>query len=89
MLPREHWPRAIRTNGHITINNAKMSKSTGKILAKVPSIESPSLARFLSLARSRARARALNPNLSLSLSLLRARARTHTHTQLDHTALKN
>jgi len=32
MLPRQLWPRAIRTNGHVVINNAKMSKSTGNFL---------------------------------------------------------
>ena len=29
LFPEKHWPRAIRTNGHLTINGKKMSKSTG------------------------------------------------------------
>ena len=32
MWPPALWPRAIRTNGHVVINNAKMSKSTGNFL---------------------------------------------------------
>lgn len=28
----EHWPKGVRANGHLLINNAKMSKSTGNFL---------------------------------------------------------
>ncbi|EKX38613.1 leucyl-tRNA synthetase, PPC-targeted [Guillardia theta CCMP2712] len=29
IFPKKHWPRSIRTNGHVLLNNEKMSKSTG------------------------------------------------------------
>jgi len=29
IFPEEHWPRSIRTNGHLVLNGEKMSKSTG------------------------------------------------------------
>jgi len=29
IFPEKHWPRAMRTNGHVMLNNEKMSKSTG------------------------------------------------------------
>ncbi|OTF71774.1 hypothetical protein BLA29_014085, partial [Euroglyphus maynei] len=28
----EFWPRSVRTNGHLLLNNEKMSKSTGNFL---------------------------------------------------------
>ena len=32
LIPKEFWPRSVRANGHLTINGAKMSKSTGNFL---------------------------------------------------------
>lgn len=32
LFPEKHWPRAIRTNGHLMLNGKKMSKSTGNFL---------------------------------------------------------
>ncbi|KAJ3391404.1 cytosolic leucyl tRNA synthetase [Lobulomyces angularis] len=32
MFPKEHWPKAIRANGHLLVNNEKMAKSTGNFL---------------------------------------------------------
>ena len=32
IFPPEKWPRAIRSNGHLLLNNAKMSKSTGNFM---------------------------------------------------------
>lgn len=32
LFPEHHWPRSIRTNGHLTLNGKKMSKSTGNFL---------------------------------------------------------
>lgn len=32
IFPEEHWPRAVRTNGHLMLNGKKMSKSTGNFL---------------------------------------------------------
>ncbi|XP_058735423.1 leucine--tRNA ligase, cytoplasmic-like [Vicia villosa] len=29
IMPKHHWPRGFRCNGHITLNSEKMSKSTG------------------------------------------------------------
>ena len=29
IFPKKHWPRSMRTNGHVLLNNEKMSKSTG------------------------------------------------------------
>jgi leucyl-tRNA synthetase len=29
IFPEKHWPRSMRTNGHVLLNNEKMSKSTG------------------------------------------------------------
>ena len=29
IFPEKHWPKAIRTNGHVLLNGEKMSKSTG------------------------------------------------------------
>jgi leucyl-tRNA synthetase len=32
LFPRKMWPKGIRSNGHLMLNNAKMSKSTGNFL---------------------------------------------------------
>lgn len=32
IFPEEHWPRGFRANGHLMLNNEKMSKSTGNFL---------------------------------------------------------
>lgn len=32
LFPEHHWPRAVRTNGHLMLNGKKMSKSTGNFL---------------------------------------------------------
>lgn len=32
IFPKEKWPKAFRTNGHLLLNNEKMSKSTGNFL---------------------------------------------------------
>lgn len=32
LFPEKHWPRAMRTNGHLTLNGKKMSKSTGNFM---------------------------------------------------------
>jgi leucyl-tRNA synthetase len=33
LFPKDNWPRAIRANGHLLLNNEKMSKSTGNFLS--------------------------------------------------------
>lgn len=32
IFPEQHWPRGIRSNGHVTLNAEKMSKSTGNFI---------------------------------------------------------
>ena len=32
IFPEKNWPKAVRSNGHLLLNNAKMSKSTGNFL---------------------------------------------------------
>lgn len=32
IFPKQYWPRGVRANGHLMLNNAKMSKSTGNFL---------------------------------------------------------
>lgn len=32
LFDEEYWPRGVRTNGHLMLNNEKMSKSTGNFL---------------------------------------------------------
>jgi leucyl-tRNA synthetase len=32
LFPRRFWPRSVRSNGHLLLNGAKMSKSTGNFL---------------------------------------------------------
>lgn len=34
----EYWPRGIRSNGHLMLNGAKMSKSTGNFLTAIEAI---------------------------------------------------
>eukprot|EP00033_Pygsuia_biforma_P000556 GCRY01000655.1.p1 GENE.GCRY01000655.1~~GCRY01000655.1.p1 ORF type:complete len:1099 (-),score=454.66 GCRY01000655.1:972-4202(-) len=33
IFPEKHWPKGIRANGHVLINNEKMAKSTGNFLS--------------------------------------------------------
>jgi leucyl-tRNA synthetase len=39
IFPREQWPLGVRANGHIMINNEKMSKSTGNFLTLAEAVE--------------------------------------------------
>jgi leucyl-tRNA synthetase len=39
LFPEEHWPQAIRINGHLMLNGKKMSKSTGNALTMRQAIE--------------------------------------------------
>ncbi|KAA8545447.1 hypothetical protein F0562_020231 [Nyssa sinensis] len=39
LMPRHHWPRGFRCNGHIMLNSEKMSKSTGNFKTLRQSIE--------------------------------------------------
>lgn len=39
LFPKDHWPLAIRANGHLLLNNDKMSKSTGNFLTLRQAIE--------------------------------------------------
>lgn len=32
IFPKQYWPKGIRANGHLMLNNAKMSKSTGNFM---------------------------------------------------------
>ncbi|KAK9332090.1 hypothetical protein V1520DRAFT_305060 [Lipomyces starkeyi] len=32
LFPEKYWPRGVRTNGHLLLNNEKMSKSTGNFM---------------------------------------------------------
>lgn len=32
LFPKKFWPRGVRANGHLMLNNAKMSKSTGNFM---------------------------------------------------------
>jgi len=32
LFPKKHWPKGIRANGHLMLNNEKMSKNTGNFL---------------------------------------------------------
>lgn len=32
LFPKQYWPKGVRANGHLMLNNAKMSKSTGNFL---------------------------------------------------------
>jgi leucyl-tRNA synthetase len=39
LFPEEHWPKSIRTNGHLMLNGKKMSKSTGNFLTMKDSVK--------------------------------------------------
>ena len=39
IFPEKHWPRSMRTNGHVLLNNEKMSKSTGNFKTLKQAIE--------------------------------------------------
>jgi leucyl-tRNA synthetase len=39
LFPEDKWPLAIRPNGHLLINNAKMSKSTGNFMTLTQALE--------------------------------------------------
>ncbi|ODQ82527.1 hypothetical protein BABINDRAFT_169801 [Babjeviella inositovora NRRL Y-12698] len=32
LFPKQYWPRGVRANGHLMLNNAKMAKSTGNFM---------------------------------------------------------
>lgn len=40
IFPEEHWPRGIRSNGHVTLDAEKMSKSTGNFITLAQAIDS-------------------------------------------------
>ncbi|KAL6284759.1 hypothetical protein ACE6H2_015688 [Prunus campanulata] len=39
IMPKKHWPRGYRCNGHLMLNSKKMSKSTGNFLTLRQAIE--------------------------------------------------
>ncbi|ORX33463.1 leucine-tRNA ligase [Kockovaella imperatae] len=39
LFPEKHWPRAVRSNGHLMLNGKKMSKSTGNFMTMREAIE--------------------------------------------------
>lgn len=39
LFPKKFWPRGIRANGHLMLNNAKMSKSTGNFMTLEQTVE--------------------------------------------------
>jgi leucyl-tRNA synthetase len=39
VFPKKNWPRAVRANGHLLLNNMKMSKSTGNFLTLGEALE--------------------------------------------------
>ncbi|TIB36099.1 hypothetical protein E3P84_01047 [Wallemia ichthyophaga] len=39
LFPEEQWPRSMRANGHLMLNGAKMSKSTGNTLTLRDAVE--------------------------------------------------
>lgn len=39
LFPKKMWPRGVRANGHLMLNNAKMSKSTGNFLTLEQCVE--------------------------------------------------
>ncbi|KAJ4792022.1 Leucine--tRNA ligase [Rhynchospora pubera] len=39
LLPKHHWPRGFRCNGHLMLNSEKMSKSTGNFMTLRQAIE--------------------------------------------------
>lgn len=40
IFPEEHWPQGIRSNGHVTLDAEKMSKSTGNFITLAQAIDS-------------------------------------------------
>ena len=38
LFPPQHWPKAFRANGHLLLDNEKMSKSTGNFLSVFESV---------------------------------------------------
>ncbi|KAI7877197.1 leucyl-tRNA synthetase [Lichtheimia hyalospora FSU 10163] len=39
MFPEEHWPRGVRSNGHLLLDSKKMSKSTGNFMTMSDAIQ--------------------------------------------------
>ncbi|KAJ3114345.1 cytosolic leucyl tRNA synthetase [Phlyctochytrium bullatum] len=39
IFPEKHWPKGVRSNGHLLLNGEKMSKSTGNFMTLRESIE--------------------------------------------------
>lgn len=39
LFPKKFWPKGIRANGHLMLNNAKMSKSTGNFMTLEQTVE--------------------------------------------------
>lgn len=39
LFPKKFWPKGIRANGHLMLNNAKMSKSTGNFMTLEQMVE--------------------------------------------------
>ena len=39
IFPKRHWPRGVRVNGYLLLNNEKMSKSTGNFMNMCDSLE--------------------------------------------------
>lgn len=39
LFPKKFWPKGIRANGHLMLNNAKMSKSTGNFMTLQQMVE--------------------------------------------------
>ncbi|CCK71315.1 leucine--tRNA ligase CDC60 KNAG_0G02590 [Huiozyma naganishii CBS 8797] len=39
LFPKKFWPRGVRANGHLMLNNAKMSKSTGNFMTLEQTVE--------------------------------------------------
>lgn len=35
----EHWPKSVRSNGHLLLNGTKMSKSTGNFMTLKDAVE--------------------------------------------------
>ena len=63
IFPEEHWPRAIRTNGHVLLNGEKMSKSTGnfKTLKQVQAEPKPLKPKPETLKQVQAEPKPLKP----------------------------
>ncbi|KAK9459301.1 uncharacterized protein V1516DRAFT_679531 [Lipomyces oligophaga] len=39
LFPKKYWPRGVRANGHLLLNNEKMSKSTGNFMTLKETVE--------------------------------------------------